>query len=148
MTRTLAIIAVTKRDGRLCVLDRETYAEHVHAMGEGEEQEMTIGPVDVSRTARQNRYLHAEPIKKFCAKTGYTPAEMKLVLLGTHFGWKTLPTGEAIPEEPSTADLSKEQMTGFIEWLIQFGAEQGLNILPPEPDPAKRDPRVTVEESA
>ena len=145
MAKLKTYFELVKQNGALRVVDTRRYRQYVDTLVEGQVQEMTLGDPEASRTDRQNRYLWAEPIRKFCAHTGYTPAEMKLVLLGSFFGWKTLPTGEHIPTKPSTSDLSKREMTEWIDWLIQFGAEQGINILPPEPDQAKRDPRVETD---
>lgn len=140
----LASFAVIKHEGRLKVLDANGYRAYVAAMGEGEEQEMTLGLPEDSYTYRQLKYIHAEPVKKLCQAIGYTPAQAKLVMLGEHFGWYRIPSGREIPERASLTELNKQEMTGFIDWCPQFGVEQQINILPPERDLSKRDARVWV----
>lgn len=138
----LASFAVVKKDGRLHVLDANGYRVYVDQMGDGEEQEMTLGPTESSYTYRQLKYLHGEPVKKLCQAQGYTPAQAKLVILGEHFGWIRLANGREIPERASLTELNRAEMIGLIDWCPQWGAEIGINILPPEPDVTKRDRRV------
>jgi hypothetical protein len=138
----LTSFAVTKKDGRLHVLDVNGYRAYIEAMGEGEEQEMTLGHGEDSYSYRMLKYIHGEAVKKMCKADGYTPAQAKLVILGEFFGWVRLPGGREVPERASLSELTRAEMIALIDWLPQFGAEHDYNILPPERDPSKRDPRV------
>lgn len=125
--------------------DGASLKAYVHGKwGVGEVVLVSVDDYSELRSLLQNNYLHSEPIKKFCEWTGNTPAQMKVVLLGEYFGWTTV-DGHEVPVKPSTSELTKKEFAEWVEWLVQFGAEHGLNILPPEKDPAKRDPRVLVE---
>jgi hypothetical protein len=139
-TFSLASFAVVKKDGRLRVLDVNGYRAYVDAMGEGEEQEMTLGAPESSYSYRQLKYIHGEAVKKMCKADGYTPAQAKLIILGERFGWVRLPNGREVPERASLTELNKDETTGLIDWLPEF-------ICEPEPDLTKRDRRVRhVEE--
>lgn len=106
--------------------------------------------LDPQRSKDQSAYLYAEPLKKFMAGdpelAGCTPAHAKLILLGRYFGWEHV-KGLWLPAKVSTADLTKSEFTGFIEFLIQDGAEMGINVCPPERDPSRRDPRVYLDDA-
>lgn len=145
MKSALKSFDLVKRNGRLRVVDTALYRQYVDTLVDGQVQEMTLGDPEDSYSYRQLKYIHGEPVKKLCQAQGYTPAQAKVVLLGEHFGWMQLPSGQHIPIKPSLSDLTKAEMTALIDWCPVFGAEQGINILPPEPDQAKRDPRVETD---
>ena len=103
---------------------------------------------DRQRSQDQSAYFYAEPLKKFMAGDpvleGCTPAHAKLILLGRYWGWESV-AGHWLPGKISTADMTTKEFTGFIDFLIQDGAERGINVLPPEPDPTRRDWRVRLK---
>lgn len=139
---------VFKHDGELQHTAPVSYGEFFDSLGAGEELEMTLAPPETSYTLLQLRYIHGEPVKKMCQADGYTPAQAKLIILGEFFGWTRLPNGHEVPEKASLTELNRAQMTALIDWLPQFGAEHNYNILPPEKDLLKRDPRVRHVEPA
>lgn len=99
------------------------------------------------RTLDQSAYFYAEPLPKFMKGdpelAGCTPAHAKLILLGRYFGWEKV-NDHWLPGKVSTADLTKTEFTGFIDFLIQDGAEKQINVVPPERHPGRRDKRVMV----
>lgn len=124
------------------------YRAAVQAFGLGEQVTLSVEPYEPERTLDQNGYFHAEPLRKWMKGepdfAGLSPAQAKLVLLGMHFGWEQAPSGQWIPVKSSTSELTKPEFTGFIDWLIIEGNSRGINVVPPERDPARRDRRVKV----
>ncbi len=75
------------------------------------------------RSVDQNAYIHAVPVAMLAGHFGYMVPEMKLVLMGECWGWRHDPvSGKEIPIKPHTSDMSIEECTHFIEWVIPWAA--------------------------
>lgn len=77
-----------------------------------------------------NRYWHAEPFLKLAEGWGCSVDDAKLVAMGTFWGWKTV-RGYQVPERAHTSQMTVKEGTVFLEWLIPFAAEQGIEIFLP-----------------
>ena len=99
----------------------------------GERVEITVRKQRTQRSIDQNAYLHAVPFPMISEHTGYTVPEVKLLLMGECWGWKTIGAHE-IPVKPNTSDMSVEECRHFIDWVIPWAVETlGLAIpLPSE----------------
>jgi hypothetical protein len=137
-----------KIDGKPVVQEREEFARHLESFVDGEQLAIAVTAWEEQRTLDQSGYFHAEPLVKWMKGEpdfqGLTPAQAKLVLLGMYFGYDQVQPGVWLPSKSSTSELTKSQFTAFIEWLIEEGNARGINVLPPERDPARRDKRVMV----
>lgn len=85
----------------------------------GENIELVIRKQRTQRSLDQNNYIHAVPILLLAEYFGYTIPEMKLVLMGECWGWKTI-AGHEVPIKPSTSEMSVEECSYFIEWVIPW----------------------------
>ena len=62
---------------------------------------------------------------------GYQLHEMKLVLMGECWGWRHDPvSGKEIPIKVHTSDMSIEECTHFIEWVIPWAATEHQFVIP------------------
>lgn len=85
------------------------------------------------RTDRQNRYWHAEPFLKLAKHFGCSVAAAKLAVMGEFWGWEKEPiTGHDVPVKAHTSDMTVEEGTVFLDWLIPWAAEQGVEIHTPD----------------
>lgn len=119
------------------------WAEHERALRRIHLGRLEGHPVDIvirrhqsQRSRAQNNYLHAVVAKTLSEHFGYTVAEIKLILLGQCFGWRLDPlSGREIPVKLHTAELTVEECTEFIDWVIPWAQiEHGVSI--PLPDEA------------
>jgi hypothetical protein len=140
----LRVFDMVKHRGKLRVVDTPRYREFSASVAEGEMLEMTLGTPQDSYTARQLAYIHGEPVKKLCDALGYTPAQAKLVLLGEFFGWLKGPTGGVVPAKTSLTELTRHEMSTLIDWCPVFGAENGLDIHPPDPELRRSSPTTAT----
>lgn len=111
---------------------------------------VTVAPLRNTRSAEQNAYMWAVPIKMISAKTGYEPEEVHEYLMGEYFGWKDRrvpktprnPKGLAsIPKRTTTKDydgkraiLPTTDFSEYVEFIQRFAAEK-LGLVIPDPDP-------------
>lgn len=84
------------------------------------------------RTAAQNRYWHAEPFLKLAAAWGCSVDSAKLDAMGTFWGWEPLPSGRCFPVKAHTSEMTVQEGQVFLDWLIPWAAEQGIEILLPD----------------
>ena len=122
--------------GGFLVLDRpKDYAHCLRAFA-GQPIELTLRRPRTQRSLDQNAYLHAVPFPLLAEHFGYTIPEIKLVLLGECFGWRHDPIAlRDLPRKLSTAELSVEECSYFIDWVIPWAAHHDVVIpLPNEVD--------------
>lgn len=122
--------AFVPRDGALRLHDRAAFRYHVDTF-KGEEVEITLRRKRTQRSIDQNAYLHAHPFPILAEHFGYTIPEVKLVLMGECFGWKEV-AGRDMPIKPSTSDMTVEECTYFIDWLLPWAmVNHGVKIALP-----------------
>jgi hypothetical protein len=83
------------------------------------------------RTPRQNRYWHAEPFLKLAKEMGLSVAQAKYYAMGEFWGWAEV-KGRSVPVKGHTSEMTVEEGTVFLDWLIPWAAEQGIEILLPD----------------
>lgn len=88
----------------------------------------------VKRSLDQNAYLHAQPFPLLAEHFGDSVEGVKHDLMGECWGWKTSPiTGLQVPVKPNTSDMTVDECTFFIDWLIPWALTQhGVDIPWPE----------------
>jgi hypothetical protein len=86
------------------------------------------------RSLEQNSYLHAEPFRKLADAWGESIERTKLICMGEYFGWEPhKTTGIVLPVKAHTSDMTVEECTSFIDWLIPWGIqEHGVEIHGPD----------------
>jgi hypothetical protein len=86
---------------------------------------VTIADLKSQRSLDQNAYLHAAVFPPIAEHCGYSIPECKLVLMGECWGWKhdTL-SGRDLPIKPSTSEMTVEDATYFIDWVIPWAATE------------------------
>lgn len=87
----------------------------------GKAVDVIVRPHRKQRSRDQNAYIHAVPIPILAEHFGYTVPEMKLVLMGECWGWRLdRVSGREIPVRCHTAEMSVEECSQFIEWVIPW----------------------------
>lgn len=117
--------------GKLELTDKRAYALALKAL--------PVGPLVVKlkaqrpqRTLDQNSYWWAIPVKLLAEHCGYTDTQMHYALLGECFGYTSGPLGQPVPVKPSSSDLTVEEFTHLIDWVLTWGpTELGLVIPAP-----------------
>jgi len=84
------------------------------------------------RTLDQNAYLHAVPFPILAEHFGDSVEGVKLDLMGEKWGWKPSPLDphRMVPVKPSTASMTIEECTEFIDWLIPWAATEHGVLIP------------------
>lgn len=95
----------------------------------GKPIELTVRPARTRRSLDQNAFIHAVPVTILAEHFGYTIPEMKLVLMGECWGWKQI-AGHEVPIKPSTAEMSVEDATYFIDWVIPWALTNHGVVIP------------------
>ena len=81
------------------------------------------------RSLDQLRYWWAEPVKRLADHCGYTDSQMHYALLGECFGYTEV-MGHAVPVKPSSSDLTVEEFSQLIEWVLTWApAELGVAVV-------------------
>lgn len=131
------LLAVVGPDGRLEFdgLHKARLRRHLSGLI-GKPVEVVIRQRRKKRSTDQNAYLHAEPFLKLAAKWGESVARTKLICMGEFWGWEPCRiTGALLPVKAHTSDMTVEECTTFIDWLIPWGlTEHGVEILEPSGD--------------
>jgi len=84
------------------------------------------------RSLDQNAYWWAVPVMLLAEHCGYTTSQMHYALLGECFGYVEGPRGQPIPVKPSSSELTREEFTHLIEWVLTWGPSE-LGVLIPGP---------------
>lgn len=84
------------------------------------------------RSLDQNAYWWAVPVETLAEELGYTRPQMHYALLGECFGYRPGPAGTAVPIKPASSDLSIEEFSHLIDWVLTWApAELGITLEPP-----------------
>lgn len=108
------------RRGKLVFEDPRRLEQYLCSV-EGKLLEVEVGPQQVRRSESQNRYYHGVVVKMAAAVLGYLPPQMHEV-----FKEKILGPGG------STAELTTEEFTRYVEDCRMVAAELGIIIPDPE----------------
>ena len=123
--------ATVTNDGRLELDSRGAFRAALRAM--------PAGPVTIrirkqrpQRTLDQNAFWWAVPVKLLAEHCGYTDAQMHYALLGECFGYTAGPTGQPVPVKPSSSDLTVDEFSRLIDWVLTWApTELGVNLPAP-----------------
>jgi hypothetical protein len=86
------------------------------------------------RSLDQNAYLHAEPFPKLAKQWGESIARTKLICMVVFWGTEPCKlTGTHLPVKAHTSDMTVEECTLFIDWLIPWAiTEHGVDVTAPD----------------
>lgn len=117
-------------DGKIDLADGERSLRRQYlARLKGQCVEVVVRKQRVQRSLDQNAYLHVAAFLPLADHLGYSIAEMKLILMGECWGWQTV-GGHEMPVKIHTADMTVEEATYFIEWIIPFALEHFEFVIP------------------
>lgn len=102
----------------------------------GFEVVVSVEKKKVSRSLEQNAYWWAVPVQILAEELGYTPSQMHYALLGECFGYREGPAGHAIPNVPSSSDLTVDEFKKLIDWVLVWAPSE-LHIDVPPPNEAR-----------
>jgi hypothetical protein len=95
----------------------------------GKAVEVIVRKERLQRTLDQNAYLHAVPFPMLASHIGDSVEGVKFDLMGECWGWTTTKGGHYIPIKPHTSDMSVEECSQFIDWLIPWAmTTHGVDI--------------------
>jgi hypothetical protein len=121
------------REGKIIYKDIP-HQEYVFRYFEGKEISLTIDKYIDKKSSNQNRYLH-KILTLLAEYLGYSLIEMKILVkkeVGLYDYVINKKTGEQVKELKSVANMTKEEVGKMIDYILQIGAEAGLQILTPE----------------
>jgi hypothetical protein len=125
-------------DGRLeLAADEARYRrDHLRSLA-GRDVEVIVRKRRVKRSNPQNKYLHAVVFPLIADEMCDSVEGVKFDLMGERFGWtETKGSGRAIPVRPHTSEMTEEECSDFIDWVIPWAAVT-LGILVPPPRKAE-----------
>lgn len=104
----------------------------------GQSVEITVRKERTNRSIDQNAYLHAVPFPLLAEELGYESIEdLKLALMGECWGYhRDKVSGKDFPIKPHTSDMSVDECSQFIEWLVTW-SQTKFNIRVPLPNEAE-----------
>ena len=125
-----------KERGTLKILARESFDRAVAAFGEGEEVELTLGPLDLGKTRKQECGFHAM-IQPWAKEDGHAIEDLKQDLLREVFGLKEhtdVVTGEVVMvlRKPHTSKLTKAEYSELIDRTLEIAARCGYVLTAPQ----------------
>lgn len=109
--------------------DRASFKRALHALAPGR-YTLRMKRGSTKRTLDQNAYWWAVPVKLLAEHCGYTDSQMHYALLGECFGYTAGPTGQPVPVKPSSSDLTVEEFTHLIEWVLTWAPTEMGVVLP------------------
>jgi hypothetical protein len=119
--------------GGLLVMDRpKDYGRHLRSLA-GKPVEIIARRRRSQRSLDQNAYLHGVVFPAIAEEQGDSVEGVKFDLMGEKWGWTTTASGHHIPVRPHTAEMTVEECTQFIDWVIPWAAQK-LNVRIPLPN--------------
>lgn len=118
--------------------ERDIRRMHLQSLA-GQNVEVVVRKQRVKRSLDQNAYIHAVPVPILAEHFGESVGDMKLILMGECWGWRFDPlAGREIPIKAHTSDMTVEECTYFIDWVIPWAmVNHGVDIpLPHEAEAA------------
>lgn len=126
-----AFLGFVDDDGKFALTEPRAFRAHLQDL-KGQEVVLMVKPRPRKRSLDQNAYWWAEPVKRLAEHCGYTPSQMHYALLGECFGYSNGPTGQPVPNKPSSSELTTQEFSQLIEWVLTWApAELGVRIMAP-----------------
>lgn len=125
-------MAVEITEARRFEFDRAAF-KRAMAMLEPGRYTLRLKRGGTKRSLNQNAYWWSTPVKLLAEHCGYTDSQMHYALLGECFGYTVGPTGKPVPVKPSSSDLTVEEFTHLIEWVLTWAPTE-LGVIIPSPN--------------
>jgi hypothetical protein len=119
------------KSGKLVLDDQPGFQRSLRWMKDGPVT-VRIQRKQLKRSLDQNAYWWAVPVRLIAEHCGYTDSQMHYALLGECFGYIAGPNGQPVPVKPSSSDLTREEFTHLIEWVLTWAPTE-LGVIVPEP---------------
>jgi hypothetical protein len=121
-------------DGKLQLAENEARyrRDHLRSLA-GRDVEVIVRKKRVKRSNPQNAYLHAIVFPLIADEMCDSVEGVKFDLMGERFGWTTTKGGRHIPVKPHTSDMTEDECSAFIDWVIPWAATT-LGIVIPLPN--------------
>lgn len=98
----------------------------------GQAVEIVVRKPRTKRSLDQNAFWWAVPVELLAEHCGYSRNQMHYALLGECFGYTPGPTGGAVPVKASSSELSVDEFSHLIEWVLIWGPSE-LGVVIPSP---------------
>jgi hypothetical protein len=124
---------VTEQAQLVLPANEQSY-RHAHLRSlAGKDVEIVIRKRRTQRSLQQNKYLHTVvfPLlaKEFCDSV----EGVKFDLMGEKWGWTYTKSGNHMPVKPHTSEMTVEECTEFIDWVIPWAmTTHGIDVPPPQ----------------
>lgn len=142
----------TVSGGKLKLFNRELFEDAMQHFCDGEELELTLGPVDARHTRQQEKGFHAM-IAPWAKEEGHAIEDLKRDLLAEIFGLREhtdVLTGDVVLvlREPHTSKLSKKKYNELIERTLEIGARCGYVLIAPSEWRERQERQLAERRSA
>lgn len=117
-------------EAKPCLEDMDRYRATLRKLA-GKRVELVLRKPKSKRSIDQNAYAHKWPFRLLADYFGCSVEEAKLDILGEKFGWTTGPvSGKPLPIKAHTSDLTVEEFSALIEWMVPWAAEKFGVLIP------------------
>jgi hypothetical protein len=119
-------------DGTLQLSEDEKFARRQHLLNlAGKDVDVVVRRKRSQRSLDMNAYLHAVPFPILADLFGDDIEGTKWSLMGECFGWKRCKvTGRDVPIKPHTSEMTVEESTYFVDWLIPWAQMNHGAVIP------------------
>ncbi len=128
MTQEYYSCAVTFKDGKLKLFNREAFEKACYNFPDGFDGELIIQEQGRQRTSAQNRFLHGPVLKAF-RELGWADVDTKTELCLRFLPVEhTRPDGSVVVVPGHTSTLKVPEFNLFLDQVIQWAAEHDVQI--------------------
>ncbi len=107
--------------GKLMLSHEETESRAQHLRGlVGQRVEIVIRKERGQRSLAQNAYLHSQVFPLLATEFCDSVEGVKFDLMGEKWGWTKTNSGHHIPVKPHTSDMTVEECSEVIDWVIPW----------------------------
>jgi hypothetical protein len=119
-------------DGKLQLPTNEASYRRNHLRSlAGKDVEVIIRKKRIKRSQPQNAYLHAVVFPLIADEMCDSVEGVKFDLMGERFGWTETKGGRPIPVRPHTSEMTEDECSDFIDWVIPWAAVKLGIVIPP-----------------
>lgn len=99
--------------------EREQRRAHLRTLI-GRTVEIVIRKARSQRSLAQNAYLHSQVFPLLATEFCDSVEGVKFDLMGEKWGWTKTNSGHHIPVKPHTSDMTVEECSEFIDWVVPW----------------------------
>lgn len=113
----------------LSAAEREQRRTYLRGLA-GKTVEVIVRKVRTKRSLDMNAYLHAVPFPILAEHFGDDIEGVKFDVMGECWGWRSTKGGQRIPVKGHTSDMTVEESTYFVDWLIPWALVNHGVVIP------------------